>query len=227
MHLYAHGMVMRGVLVGYIALLLQHAIFGMRNACGFVARRSHPSSRSTAGHKECRQKGTAHCPQRTPWALKLSDPCNDGENTPARAVMSGASAPQATPSPGILAPLKESISATGGEGDEGSDNLLLYFAFGANMNPSILTTKRGVKPLKSFPAEATTFATKLGSSLKDERDAGQGLCMCFCHRAGKQFEEYLHRNMCDARIVLLLGCSTRRLSQVDTERTLHIPRCMY
>lgn len=71
-----------------------------------------------------------------------------------------------------------------GEGAEISDSLLLYFAFGANMSPSVFTNKRGVKPLRSFPAEATAFATTKFSSGKYETGAAEGLCMCFCHRAG-------------------------------------------
>eukprot|EP00903_Cladosiphon_okamuranus_P013820 g12862.t1 len=96
---------------------------------------------------------------------------------------SGASAstPPAGATRGILTPLKEKIATTREEGD--GHSLILYFAFGANMNPSVLTTKRGVEPLASFPAEATRFATISGG--KDgTTGAGEGLSMCFCHRAG-------------------------------------------
>lgn len=183
---------MRGVLVGYIALVLQHVIFGMRNAYGFVtrsvatkARRSH-INRSAAGHfpatnESGRQESAAYCLQRSPWAL-LSCPCNEEEVAAAKEVDSGARASTpATATRGILTPLKERVTEMG-EGDEISDSLLLYFAFGANMSPSVLTNKRGVKPLRSFHAEATAFATT--SSAKYGTGAAEGLCMCFCHRAG-------------------------------------------
>lgn len=164
---------------GYIALLLQHALFGVINALGLVTRSVAATAgrrspiRSTARHpatKESGRQGSATLSlQREQWALNQSDSCNEVEETSARAVVSTS----ATTTRGILTLLKERIATTD-EGDEGCDTLLLYFAFGANMNPSILTNKRGVKPLRSFPAEATTFAT----------GGAGGLCMCFCHRAG-------------------------------------------
>lgn len=78
------------------------------------------------------------------------------------------------------------------------DNMLLYFAFGANMCPSVLINKRGVKPFASLPAEAVKFATDtrnsgnvMGdgvrgdwSSYESRMEAKRGICTCFCHRAG-------------------------------------------
>lgn len=74
--------------------------------------------------------------------------------------------------------------------DEGQP-VALYFAYGANMNPSVLTGKRGVTPVASLAAEAVAFSS---GAEKDENKSlglsgGQkgkvGMCTCFCHRAGK------------------------------------------
>ena len=188
---------MRGALVGYNALLLQHAIFGLRNSCGFVARsvaakrlRRHNSGGGSAGHlpatntnNSARQESAAYCRHGITWALQLSGPSNEEEVAPSIEANSGASAPTpaAVAGRGILTPLKERMAATGEE-DGVADSLLLYFAFGANMDPSILTNKRGVEPFRSFPAEAMAFTNT--SSGRAGTDAPEGLCMCFCHRAG-------------------------------------------
>ncbi|CAM9948621.1 unnamed protein product [Ectocarpus fasciculatus] len=99
---------------------------------------------------------------------------------------------------GILTPLKKSIRNDGDRGDD-FDTALLYFAFGANMCPSILTSKRGVKPFASLPAEAMKFSTGTrrtpsatdgagGVTRRDNiemaKQKSQGMCVCFCHRAG-------------------------------------------
>ncbi|CAB1111935.1 unnamed protein product [Ectocarpus sp. CCAP 1310/34] len=97
---------------------------------------------------------------------------------------------------GILGPLKESIRNDRGGGED-CDTALLYFAYGANMCPSILTSKRGVNPFASLPAEATHFSTGtrrnpsatdgVGRVIRrDKTDAqkSRGMCVCFCHRAG-------------------------------------------
>lgn len=100
---------------------------------------------------------------------------------------------------GILTPLKESIRNDGERGED-FDTALLYFAFGANMCSSILTSKRGVKPFASLPAEATQFSTGTrrtpsvadgagGVTRRDNiemaKQKSRGMCVCFCHRAGK------------------------------------------
>lgn len=98
---------------------------------------------------------------------------------------------------GILTPLIESIRNDGVRAEE-CDAALLYFAFGANMCTSILTSRRGVNPLASLPAEATQFSTRTRRNLSATDGAGgvtcrdkldtqgsRGMCVCFCHRAGK------------------------------------------
>ncbi|CBN75310.1 conserved unknown protein [Ectocarpus siliculosus] len=97
---------------------------------------------------------------------------------------------------GILGPLKESIRNDRGRSED-CDAALLYFSFGANMCPSILTSKRGVNPFASLPAEATQFSTGTrrnpsatdgagGVTRRDKTDTqkSRGMCVCFCHRAG-------------------------------------------
>lgn len=108
-----------------------------------------------------------------------------------------AASTESSRSGGILGPLKESISNDTGGGED-CDAALLYFAFGANMCPSILTSKRGVNPFASLPAEATQFSTGTrrnpsptdgagGVTRRDTTDTqkSRGMCVCFCHRAGK------------------------------------------
>lgn len=81
------------------------------------------------------------------------------------------------------------------DGDD-QDTILLYFAFGANMCPSVFTSKRGVKPLISLPAEALRFTSSArkkwdgiddrvsGEGSTDDRSRQAEICVCFCHRAG-------------------------------------------
>lgn len=81
--------------------------------------------------------------------------------------------------------------------DKGGQNIL-YFAYGANMDPSVLTGKRGVMPLASLPAQAIAFAdTGNGKRPRSSnRDGGvihPGMCLCFCHRAGRCKHECLQR----------------------------------
>lgn len=81
-------------------------------------------------------------------------------------------------------------SANGGR--DASPSSVLYFAYGANMSPAILTTKRGVRPLASVPAEAVSLN---GQDIETETLAGQpgslaprvddGVFLCFCHRSGR------------------------------------------
>jgi len=71
----------------------------------------------------------------------------------------------------ILASLMKSTMVK--EKSRSDADIVLYFAFGANMCTSILVNKRGVQPLASLPVEATKFACG------DEK-----LCLSFCHRAG-------------------------------------------
>lgn len=78
--------------------------------------------------------------------------------------------------------------------ERGSPTSVLYFAYGANMSPSVLTNKRNVKPLVSLPAQAVRFSTAGG----EEEDAPQGsgssgrerevgeICLSFSHRAGER-----------------------------------------
>lgn len=80
--------------------------------------------------------------------------------------------------------------------DKTADDVELYFAYGANMSPTVLTGKRGVEPLASLPAEVVAFATaapdyERGAGMLGLLDhgieAGGGggrICTCFCHRAG-------------------------------------------
>lgn len=81
--------------------------------------------------------------------------------------------------------------------DKTADDVELYFAYGANMSPAVLTGKRGVKPLASLPAEAVAFGAAEpnddpGASVTGPFDRGTaaetgqgGICTCFCHRAGE------------------------------------------
>lgn len=67
---------------------------------------------------------------------------------------------------------------------------VLYFAYGANMSPSILTRKRRVKPTASSPAEVVAFvnhnaATPAPPLSSREEHGGGGVSLCFCHRTGK------------------------------------------
>lgn len=183
--------------------------------------RSHPNFNHAArpAERESRrqhrrgsrtQQSAAYCIRSTPWVLRLIGRCE--VVAPATAVTAGARTATAAakaptrsfsrimPIDGILAPVKEKIKMRG-ERDDESDTVLLYFSFGANMCPSILINKRGVRPFESFPAEAKNFATagkrqKIHGtrdcgvnddrpSLKDEEGAERGICLCFCHRAGK------------------------------------------
>lgn len=168
---------MRVVLMGCIVLLLQRAISGMRSTCGFVAGSVAATNHRSHTNRSGRQESAACRLQTTTWALKRPDPCDDEDEAPA--------APGSR-NQGIPTRLKEKIATTR-EGEGLGSSLLLYFAFGANMNPSILSTKRGIKPLRSFPAEATAFATT--SSRKDGTGVEEGLCMCFCHRAGNPWTD--------------------------------------
>ncbi|CAM9599113.1 unnamed protein product [Scytosiphon promiscuus] len=100
-----------------------------------------------------------------------------------------------TAASGILAPILKERRLLKVDDDD-LDTILLYFAFGANMCPSVFTTKRGVKPLASLPAEALRFASsttmernaisdgKSASGFPDERSEEAEICVCFCHRAG-------------------------------------------
>lgn len=73
--------------------------------------------------------------------------------------------------------------------------VILYFAFGANMSPSVLTGKRGVTPVASAPAQALAFATEPeqrqqygGGNIKASPAEDEGrerrICLSFSHRAG-------------------------------------------
>lgn len=94
---------------------------------------------------------------------------------------------------GTAAKLDALVQAT----DKGSQNIL-YFAYGANMNPSVLTGKRGVTPLASLPAQAIAFADN-GNGKRPRGSIGHGggrhpgMCLCFCHRAGGCEHECLQR----------------------------------
>lgn len=82
--------------------------------------------------------------------------------------------------------------------DKTADEVELYFAYGANMSPTVLTGKRGVEPLASLPAEVVAFATaapdyERGAGILGPLDrgiagggggGGGGIYTCFCHRAG-------------------------------------------
>lgn len=74
-----------------------------------------------------------------------------------------------------------------------SSSSVLYFAYGANMSPAILTQKRGVRPRVSLPAEAVSVLdwqlpngsmTASGSCRTLHRESDAGVCLCFSHRSG-------------------------------------------
>lgn len=76
-----------------------------------------------------------------------------------------------------------------------ASQVILYFAFGANMSPSVLTGKRGVTPVASVPAQALAFATepeqrkqygggKTEASPAEDEGRERRLCLSFSHRAG-------------------------------------------
>lgn len=176
---------------------------------------AHPAeereSRSRHRHGGGGMKPTAaYCFRSTPMILQPRG--RREEVSPTTTVATGSRAAAATrlfsgstSDDGVLAPVKKKMKMLG-EGDDELDTVLLYFAFGANMCPSVLVNSRGVRPFESFPAEAIMFATgilrttygtrKSGEndsrpSLEDEEDGEQGICLCFCHRAGKTI--YLYR----------------------------------
>ena len=114
------------------------------------------------------------------------------------------------PTPGVTPPAPEAEAAAKMEKEVlvrriGSDDQnILYFAYGANMSPSVLTKKRGVKPFASWPAEAVAFggaplkggfstrtvgSTGGGMERATSRGRQSGLCLCFCHRAGEYKRE--------------------------------------
>lgn len=178
------------------------------NPSSFVAYPAERESRRRHRHGNGNQPSAATCVLGDPSRLvQLTSRC--GQILPATTAAGGAGAgiPAAKVSArlysrsidGILAPVKEKVKMRG-ERDDVLDTLVLYFAFGANMCPSIFVDSRGIRPLESFPAEAKAFADgtrqkrdgtrDLGNngnraSLKGEEDGEQGICLCFCHRAGK------------------------------------------
>lgn len=169
---------------------------------------AHPAerkSRSRHRHDGGGMKpAAAYCFRSTPLILQLTG--RREEVSPAKTMAPGSRAAAAATKAatmrlcsggrsddGILAPVKEKMKMRG-EGDDELDTILLYFAFGANMCPSVLLNSRGVTPFESFPAEAKRFATGIlqkregnRPSLDDEDDGKQGVCLCFCHRAGKMY----------------------------------------
>lgn len=81
------------------------------------------------------------------------------------------------------------LCAIEGSGVGEGQSVVNYFAYGANMNPSVLTAKRGVKPLASLPVEAVGFAASRNRENGRQRsrrleEEDRGLCLSFCHRAG-------------------------------------------
>ena len=85
---------------------------------------------------------------------------------------------------------------------DGPPQVILYFAFGANMSPSVLTGKRGVTPIASAPAQALAFATeqrnqnsgRIEASFAGDEGDERRVCLAFSHRAGI---------MCTARLARL------------------------
>lgn len=186
---------------------LLHAPFEARAAGAFVASFAAAATTATPATTWCKgytcetsagnpsatrrsrgQDRAVSCPQVARTLLQKIGGY-DGGYAPATVGTSAASpniqAPTAinTPFGSILDSLMKSTTVMGEF--RGDADAVLYFAFGANMCPSILTTKRGVHPRASLPVEAIRFATSSGpeatstSGYEEEK-----LCLCFCHRAG-------------------------------------------
>lgn len=197
---------------------------GWRHRGSLAARRvvgcQEPQLAASTHSRACR----AHC-LRTSWALlgravcdeKASDSGTTQVSTittatakaavpsaaPAAATVAAPATTRATANstaPSFLAAVEEKTNRNN------AGEVVLYFAFGANMSPSVLTGKRGVTPVKSAPAQAVTFATsderkkqnlKHGRKIiaspaeceqdeagKDGEDGEGRICLSFSHRAG-------------------------------------------
>lgn len=117
------------------------------------------------------------------WGPLCSPQTHPGKRAPIP--FSATTPTENTSSPtGAAAKLDALVQAT----DKGGQNIL-YFAYGANMNPSVLTGKRRVTPLASLPAQAIAFVDT-GNSKRPRSSNGDGggrhpgMCLSFCHRAG-------------------------------------------
>lgn len=181
----------------------------------FAVHAPDRETRRRYNHRSGTQPNSAYCFRSTPWIPHLRS--GSDEYSPATTLAERTRPPRAiakaatrvcsgrAPSDGILSPVKEKIKMRG-ERDDALDTILLYFAFGANMCPSILVNNRGVRPYESLPAEAKSFVTDTrqkrdgtrdsgengnSSSIHDEEDGERGVCLCFCHRAGKTWRSII------------------------------------
>ena len=104
----------------------------------------------------------------------------------AAAVAAAASAEVKSTAPSFLTAIKSWANM------DDPPQVVLYFAFGANMSPAVLTVKRGVTPVASVPAQALAFATeqrkqhggKLEAIPAEHEDGERRVCLSFSHRAG-------------------------------------------